>query len=263
MKTSFFAAPVIIGGFYRSGTSLLRRLFDSHPNFYCGPEVKFFKDFYGDYLSDPLSHARFFSSARSMGLKEGCLLEIFGRSFIECHEEAAKKYGKKRWADKNPENVLYLKQWDLLLKKQYVFVHVVRNPQDALASLNEIGFEKALPKSFSSRIGIYDQFLTAANNFQQQESERSITIRYEDLVGQPDATMRQLFYRLGEPFHGEIFDKFHLPERNRGLEDPKISQTNQIHTKGVGRWKNDLDKQLQREVRSKLGSWIALYGYGE
>ncbi len=66
MKNKINDWPVIIGGFYRSGTSLVRRLFDSHPNFYCGPEVKFFKDFYADYLSDPLAHVRYFSSVRSM-----------------------------------------------------------------------------------------------------------------------------------------------------------------------------------------------------
>jgi hypothetical protein len=46
--------PITIGGFYRSGTSLLRRILDSHSRIHCGPEVKFTRDFFGDYPHDPL-----------------------------------------------------------------------------------------------------------------------------------------------------------------------------------------------------------------
>ena len=37
--------PIIIGGFYRSGTTLFRRLIDSHSRIHCGPEVKYFEDY--------------------------------------------------------------------------------------------------------------------------------------------------------------------------------------------------------------------------
>ena len=81
--------PIIVGGFYRSGTSLLRRLLDSHSHIHCGPEVKFFKDFYGDYLEDGLAHVRLFSTGRSLGVAEEEMLTIFGSAFIALHERAA------------------------------------------------------------------------------------------------------------------------------------------------------------------------------
>jgi Sulfotransferase family len=37
--------PIVVGGCYRSGTSLVRRLLDSHPRIHCGPEVKLFRDY--------------------------------------------------------------------------------------------------------------------------------------------------------------------------------------------------------------------------
>lgn len=88
--------PIIIGGFYRSGASLLRRLIDSHPNIHCPPEIKFFRDFYSDYLQDDLRHARFFTTLKSLQLKEEKLIEIFGRAFIRCHEMATQNAGKLR-----------------------------------------------------------------------------------------------------------------------------------------------------------------------
>src|SRR6266700_7471909 len=94
--------PIVVGGCHRSGTSLVRRLLDSHSRIHCGPEVKFFRDFYGDYFDDPLDHLRFTRSARSL-LGEDELLEVVGRAFVLLHERAAHRAGKQRWADKVPE----------------------------------------------------------------------------------------------------------------------------------------------------------------
>jgi len=261
MEQEFCDKPVIIGGFYRSGTSLVRRIFDSHPNFYCGPELKFFKDFYADYLADPLAHVRYFSSARAMGLKENQLLDVFGRSFIECHELAAKKYGKRRWADKNPENILYLEQWRRLLGDNFVFIHVVRNPLDALASLNEIGFKKTVPESFDAKIALYDQYLKAAFEFQQNNHVETILLHYEDLVTEPRNTLSKLFQRLGESFEERILELFYLPERNPGLEDPKVSETRNIHVDSIDRWKCDLNQRQWQSVIEKMSSWFTTLGY--
>ena len=77
--------PVIIGGFYRSGSSLLRRLIDSHSSFHCGPEVKFFEDFYGDYLADDLRHVRLFSTLTALGLTESEMLFIAASEWFYIH----------------------------------------------------------------------------------------------------------------------------------------------------------------------------------
>jgi len=261
LKNKISNKPIIIGGFYRSGTSLVRRIFDSHQSFYCGPEVKFFKDFYADYLSDPLAHVRFFSSVRSMGLEEDQLFDVFGQSFVECHEFAAKKHGKRRWADKNPENVLYLEQWRRLLDDKFVFIHVVRNPLDALASLNEIGFKKAVPESFEAKIELYERYLKAAFDFQHNSPVETILLRYEDLASEPRNTLNELFQQLGESFDERIFELFYLPERNTGLEDPKVSETRNIHADSVGRWKRDLSELQWQEVIEKMSSWFTTLGY--
>jgi len=107
--------PIIVGGFYRSGTSLVRRLLDAHSRIHCPPEIKFMKDFNGDYLHDDLAGLRFFGTVGSMGLEEDELLRIFGQAYVASRELACKRIGKVRWADKNPENALYLKQWHELL----------------------------------------------------------------------------------------------------------------------------------------------------
>jgi len=96
--------PIIVGGCYRSRTSLVRRLLNAHSRIHCGPEVKFFRDFAGDYLEDPIRHLRFMQSARAI-LPQAELLKVLGKAFVALHQRAAELACKPRWADKNPENV--------------------------------------------------------------------------------------------------------------------------------------------------------------
>jgi hypothetical protein len=234
--------PIIIGGFYRSGTSLVRRLLDSHSRIHCGPEIKFFKDFYGDYLRDDLRHVRLFGTLHSLGLSEREMLLIFGKAFVESHVFAARKRGKTRWADKNPDNVLYLKQWELLLPDGFIFIHVVRNPLDALASLKEAGFTKTIQSEFSEKAQLLKRYRDAGEEFVATHPCTSLTVGYEDLVNFPISTLKSVFSSLGEPFEPEVLENFNQPERGEGIEDPKIRLTNSIHDRSVGRWRKDLEE---------------------
>lgn len=246
-------SPIIIGGFYRSGTSLLRRLLDSHSRIHCGPEVKFFKDFYGDYLHDELLHVRLFSTLSTLGLTEEEMLSIFGQAFVESHELAARKAGKVRWADKNPENVLYLKQWAQLLPGGFVFLQITRNSLDALASLKEIGFYKTVPPAFADKVRLLKDFRDAGATYAARHPESSLTLRYEDIVRDPHSTLEYLFSWLGETFEPEVLERFNLPERGEGVEDPKIKMTQNIHDRSIGRWRQELTQEEIYTTQSILG----------
>ncbi|MBZ9883164.1 sulfotransferase [Mesorhizobium sp. CA10] len=250
------AKPIIIGGFYRSGTTLIRRILDCHSHIHCGPEVKFFKDFLGDYLDDPLAHARLFSTARSYGLPEAQLLSIFGAAFVAFHDEAAKFAGKPRWADKNPENVLYLREWDAILPDGFLFIHMTRNPLDALASLVEIGFEKAVPPEFEKKVHLYERFRKAGDSYCSANPATSLEIDYDDLVNSPESTVLNLAERLGEPFEAQMLVNWNAPERGGGIEDPKSSKYATIHSRSVGRGRAELDQSKIEFVEQHLSAYI-------
>lgn len=248
--------PIVVGGFYRSGTTLVRRLLDGHSRIHCGPEVKFFKDFYGDYLNDSLAHVRFFSTARTIGLTETPLLEIFGRAFVNFHEAAARAADKDRWADKNPENVLYLAQWRSLLPEGFAFLHVIRDPSDVLASLLEIGFEKAVPSGFEEKARLLKRFRDAAADYCASNPSTSFEIKYEDLVTAPEATMRKVMQWLGESFEPGMLQNIAAPERGSGIEDPKAAMRARIHTDSVGRGKRELSETERAVVERHLADYI-------
>jgi hypothetical protein len=248
--------PIIVGGFYRSGTTLLRRILDAHSRIHCGPEVKFFKDFYGDYRDDPLAHARFFASARSYPVPEGWLLETFGRAFVAFHERAAQAAGKRRWADKNPENVLFLDAWESILPEGFFFIDVVRDPYDALASLVEIGFAKAVPAGFPEKVDLYARFRDAGARYLKAHPDNAVQISYEALARAPEQTVRDLMERLGEPFEPAMLSAINAPERGTGIEDPKAGTQASVHDRSVGRGARDLPEDARQLVGDRLAGYV-------
>lgn len=247
--------PIIIGGFYRSGTTLLRRILDAHSRIHCGPEVKFLKDFYGDYQDDPLAHARFFTSARSYPVPEAWLLDTFGRAFVAFHERAAVAAGKPRWADKNPENVLYLDAWESILPNGFCFIDVVRDPHDALASLVEIGFAKAVPAGFAEKVELYARFREAGARYLKAHPDTAVQISYEALARAPEQTIRDLMDRLGEPFEPAMLSAINAPERGAGIEDPKARAEATVHERSVGRGARDLPEEARQLVGKRLAEY--------
>ncbi|HEX6688966.1 MAG TPA: sulfotransferase [Solirubrobacterales bacterium] len=251
--------PIIVGGCYRSGTSLVRRLLDSHPRIHCGPEVKFFRDFYADYLDaeDPIAHLRFMNTARSL-LSEDELLEILGGALATMHERAARDAGKPRWADKVPENVVFLDQWQRILGNEWIFLHVVRNPLDTLASIEEAGFPKSIPTGLDARVALYVRYAEAGLRFAEENPDRYLRLLYEDLVGDPDAAVRGLMTNLGEYFQSEQLAINATPHRP-GLEDPKAATTSEIHGDGVGRWRRVLSEEQAKSIAERTSEiWARL-----
>jgi hypothetical protein len=249
--------PIIVGGCPRSGTSLVRRLLNAHSRIHCGPEVKFFRDFHGDYPDDPLRPQRFMATARSI-LPEDELLDVFGGAFVAVHERAAARAGKLRWADKIPENVLYLTEWQRLLGSRWVFLQVVRNPLDTLASIKEARFPRTIPAELDARIAFYHRYTRAGLDFTAAHPERSCRVFYEQLTFGAEPTLRVLMESLGEAFEpGQL--AFNDAPLQNGLEDPKIGGTSRIHADSVCRWPSVLTaEEAERIWRATRELWAVL-----
>jgi hypothetical protein len=249
--------PIVVGGCYRSGTSLLRRILDAHPRIHCGPEVKFFRDFYGDYVEDPIRHVRFMATARAL-LPEEDLFELLGTAFVSMHELAASAVGKPRWADKAPENLVFLADWEQLLGERWVLVHAVRNPLDTLASIEEVEFPVSIPRGLAERIDLYLDYNRAGLEFGERHPRRYVRFLYEDMVAEPERAVRALMSALGEDFDpGQL--AINVSPHDPGLEDPKAAGATEVHRDSVERWRRDLEPEAVRTIVSRTGEvWSQL-----
>jgi len=229
--------PIVVGGCHRSGTSLVRRILNAHPHIHCGPEVTFFRDFYGDFRDDPLRHLRFTTTARDL-LPDEEALEVLGRAFVELHERAAERAGKPRWADKAPENVLHTARWERLLGGRFLFVHVVRNPLDTVASMQG-RFPLTLPAGLDDRVGLYRTYTEAGLAFAREHPDRCLRVVYEELCSTPPEAVTDLMGQLGESVDPAQL-AFNSHPHQTGLEDPEIAGTSHVHRASVGRWESVL-----------------------
>lgn len=249
--------PIVVGGCHRSGTSLVRRMLDAHSRIHCGPELKFFEEFFGEYTHDPLADLRFFRAARSI-VPESELLDLAGRMLVALHGRAAERAGKTRWADKSPENILHLGEWARVLGEEWVFLHVVRNPLDTLASVKELGLPRTLPRSLEDRMDRYVRCVEAGLAFSILHPARSVRVVYEELAAAPDAVWPAVMCALGESFEPAQL-RFNAVPHQAGLEDPKVAHSDTVHDRSVGRWRHLLSAEEALRIRAVCGpAWRRL-----
>jgi hypothetical protein len=247
--------PIVVGGCHRSGTSLLRRMLDAHPSIHCGPEVTFFRDFFGEFRDDPLRHLRFATTMRDLVPEEEAL-EVLGRAMVELHQRAARRSGKSRWADKSPDNVLHAAQWDALLGGRMLFVQIVRDPLDTIGSMRG-RFPLTLPTDLDSLVDHWLTYTKAGLDFVAAHSERSTVVVYESLCTSPEPTLRKLMAFLDADLHPAQLP-FNRQPHQPGLEDPNVAESEAPHTCSIGRWSSTFSPAEENAVRARtVQLWTA------
>ena len=124
-------SPVFIGGAGRSGTTLLRVILDSHPNIVCGPEIK---------LTPTLVHMcsefqRVFApSLKAYYISSTDIDRIFASFFMSFVRNYIRASGKKRFAEKTPNNVFFFRQLAAIFPRSPL-IQVIRDGRDVVCSL--------------------------------------------------------------------------------------------------------------------------------
>ena len=130
-------SPIFVGGLYRSGTTLMRQILNSHPHIACGRESKLFQDnqlerIYTDLrtsLPTLLSPHYAFDPHTVDQAMAGLMHSIF---MPYCQQQ-----GKPRWANKTPETILFSDTLFALFPAAH-FIHMIRDTRDAFCSVLEM-----------------------------------------------------------------------------------------------------------------------------
>ena len=237
-------SPIFIGGLYRSGTSIMRRLLNSHPHIACGRESKLFKDnrlegIYTDLRTiwPTILSPRYEFDPHTVDQVMAWLMHSIFMPYCQ-------KQGKQRWAEKTPNNILFIDTLFAVFPAAQ-FIHMIRDPRDAFCSARERAAKDKprwatwTPKQVAAE---WCRRIHSGLAWREQPN-RYREVRYEELVTQPEATLRSLFAFLDEPWAASVLEN-----------NPTFSTS-------VGRWRSELGAAEVAEMEGVAGETMRALGY--
>lgn len=266
---------IVILGCPRSGTTLLRRIMDAHPDISAPGET---------YLLT--SCARFLHSETVVdGMEVGVLnglgflgfdgddvvdrLREFAFSF---RQEHAEREGKTRWAEKTAIDAFHVPAIERLCGDHASFVCVVRHGLDVALSMqdwcaksqaypSEIhDYVRETPRPLEAFCRAWADATTAICDFADAHPGNAILIRYEDLIADPKAVLSGVFDHLGAEITPELVELALTNRDAKGFSDWKSFSKTEIEATSVGRW-NELSAGTLAGLAPAVNPVLERLGY--
>jgi hypothetical protein len=262
----------------RSGTTLFRAIFDSHPDLAIPGESHFIvhllpkrqryeRDGRFDteaFLADLLPHPRF----RLWNLPEEAVRLALERDPPPSLAQAiratfglyAASQGKSRYGDKTPGYVSHLTSLAALFPEAR-FVHILRDGRDVALSYLDVSFG---PSSAEGAALHWRRVVERGRRAGARLGPgRYLQVRYEDLLAHPEAVTRSMCRFLDLEFHPAMF---RYPERAaevaRGSAFPEAHGRLALPpTKGLRDWRTKMYKKDVAAFELLAGDLLAELGY--
>lgn len=281
--------PIFVVGSPRSGTTMLRLMLTCHPQVVVPPECGFavwYADRYSTWtaadvprFADDVAAARKFDTwGLTRGEVEGWLREhpvtTYADACAEVYFLYAAKAGRtvQRWGDKNNFHVRRVDDLRDLWPRAR-FVHLVRDGRDVACSYLEVAatdhpsaYRPILPTEPDEIATVWstdvEQALAA---LERAAPERVVQLRYEDLVQEPEATLRTVCAGLGLAWSADMLG-FHVSNRLGQLEPPAMLSWKQrtlepASARSVGRHRHDLSRAQRDAFERVAGTTLGRLGY--
>lgn len=254
-RDEFCRQPIFLVGVHRSGTSLVRRMFNSHPEIACPPESFFIRDYCMIFKNELNS-----SGFKGFGYSHEDMRCHIARQAGELHEAFRLAQGKRRWADKTPQYTDCLDDLAALYGAEARFVLIFRDPRDIACSIYERKwrFIEGDGDLLDDTIEYVNERVTMMRNFLSRRPEQAIALRYDRLVEDPSAELGRIMPFLGENFHDSMVD-FNQGQNNFGTEDPMVRGTSRLRYSG-GYWV-DLPQDERSKIEHRLKQLAGELGY--
>lgn len=213
---------VFIVGRGRSGTSLLQTILNTHPAIAVAPEAQFImylrrkyrkKTFTPEvkkqFLKDLWLEERLQNWHLDAAALEEAVMQLQKPDFAGVCREVYTEYGRQKGksnlqvaGDKNPHYALYLDKLNQVFP-QAKFIHIIRDPRDTVLSYQKVNFDADGSAALAHRWNIYNRQIMA---FKQGHQEQFYTLRFEDLLQQPEKTLQGISRFLGIAYNPVMLD---------------------------------------------------------
>jgi hypothetical protein len=187
----------------------------------------------------------------------------------------AQRFKKARWGDKTPPYRRHMPGIQRLLPEAH-FIHIVRDGRDVALSYRDLWFGPGDGITVQARFWARE---VRAARAQATGLQHYLEIKYETLVGDPEATLARIcdylelpydpgmldYYKFAASRLAEIISPFGQPDR-----PPKdIDRFLAIHehtkhppdTRRTGRWRIEMSEDEQRRYEAVAGTLLRKLGY--
>jgi hypothetical protein len=244
---------VFVIGAPRSGTTLLQNILASHSKYFSiKSETGFF-----------LYHNIFDPKKRYFGYSRSELNEFIKNSsdIIEFFETCIYNLDNfdqhKRFIEKTPNHILHL---NFLMKyfENGKFIHIVRDGRDCYCSSKN---NKWVPQQKSPKIFAKYWRKCVKNISTNMSNERLKTIKYENLVSNPEYSIKNIMHFLGDNIEISQLDPKVYGNDPRARDFAFNMLNKKINSCSVQRWKKELTKEEIEIFDNIAGKELSAFGY--
>ena len=255
---------IFVGGAGRSGTTLFRAMLHAHPRIHCGPEAK---------LVSTLCRQRgIWMQGMGRDLAEaGVTQELMDRSvrsFLETLLRGLAPEGV-RVAEKTPHNLLYTAFLGQIFPKAR-FIHVIRDGRSVASSLVRqawidpaTGKPLAYCQDIPNAATYWREIVSSVRQQAPAVPGRYLEVRYERLVTEPEAVMREVLAFLGEAWAPAVLEHQRSDLALSALESSTEAVKSAVNTGALAKWKKNLSKGELAQVRKVAGELLTELGYDD
>lgn len=262
----------------RSGTTLLRAMFDSHPDMAIPNESHFVVQFarrretyersagfdVERFAKDLVRHWAF----QRWSLPATEVLEAYrtkpptdyASAIRTLYETYARHHGKTRYGDKTPSYVLHVDVLAVTFPEAR-FIHLIRDGREVALSYLDADFGS---RTLGQAALYWDQFVRAGRAAGSRLGpDRYLEVRYEDLISDPERILTELCAFVGLPFDERMISYHQRAEQLVSSLSHKESHHNLYRppTSGLRDWRRDLSRRDIAVFEALAGDLLGELGY--
>ncbi len=247
--------PIFIVGPMGSGTTLLRLIVDSHDDIAIAQETSIMRGYLAHRWIPFHRHGGDWYGR--LGFSDEELDERMREFYGGMFERFAAAQGKSRWGDKTPWHAWQLREIARVFPDAVVLA-TVRHPGAVSASVSgrfRLGWGGAVTHWVNT--------MTELVQRGRELGDRFLLVRYEDLVLDPETTLREVFEWLDATWSPRLLEH-HLVHSERGTPS-KVEGASRsdapISTDRISAWTEDVTAEDIALMRKKVGGIAGFFGY--
>jgi hypothetical protein len=247
--------PIFVMGAMGTGTTLLRLVLDSHDAIAIPPETGFMRGYKAHKFIPFKWTGRNWAKRLGWSDKEldGELRAFYDRIFMRYVEN----HGKRRWGEKTP---LHIWHWDAMARlfPDAVFVAIVRHPGGSMASnMNRWRF------SVNRAATHFERYTREMLRCSAKYSKRTVLLRYEELLLQPEPLLRELIAWLGEEWSDSVLEHHKVQSDRGGKEvvEGRNRVSDPLDVSRISKWTTTINEAQQRRLDKRIGRLAEFMGY--